>query len=264
MSNAMGAMGSTGATARHNEKAWVLLKNALGRPSEAREKASRLAVMLAGYKTGGEVDARIAKLVSKGLIEQVPTRAQMICGAIDMLRFWISPAAADYYAQQGINYAFHQVLRFLDEPASLADPVGFYSTRDGIIGHLMQVVHANPVYDMQLLQMFDDGLDELDAQLESMLDGTHPRAVSIGAVVEEPDYHGKLLAFVRAYRRDKTTPPLLRSNVEDSPAYRELERTFGSLTAAMRYFCKMPNDAISVARHLVSVRTFPSHLAERA
>ena len=80
---------------------------------------------------------------------------QLFAGAIDMLRFWISPASADYYRSIGIDYAFHQVLRFLDEPASLGDPIGLFSTRDAIIGHLMQVVHANPRYDLELLLMHD-------------------------------------------------------------------------------------------------------------
>ena len=34
----------------------------------------------------------------------------------------------------------------------------------------MQVVHLNPVYDLQLLQMFPDGLDELEAQVAAMAD----------------------------------------------------------------------------------------------
>jgi hypothetical protein len=151
-------------------------------------------------------------------------------------------------------------LRFLEEPASLADPVGFFSTEDGIIGHLMQVVHANPVYDLQLLCMFDRGLDELERQLEQMEAGTHPRAETIAAIVEEPDYHQRLLAFVRAWRVDPSLPPLLRENIADSSAFSEIEQTFGSLTAAMRYFCRLPRTPLEAATHLLTVRTFPSDL----
>jgi hypothetical protein len=186
-------------------------------------------------------------------------------GAADMLRFWISPAAAQYYSERGISYTFHQLLRFLEEPASLTDPVGFFSTRDGIIGHLMQVVHANPVYDLQLLQMFDDGLDQLEGQLEAMLRGDHPRAASIGAIVEEPDYHERLHAFVQRWRKDPTIPPLLRSNVENDDRFRALDRTFGSLTTAMRYFMRLPTSPAAGVRHLARmsrVSTFPEELAE--
>ena len=163
-----------------------------------------------------------------------------------------------------ISYLFHQVLRFLDEPASLTDPVGFFSTRDGIIGHLMQVVHANPLYDVQLLHMFGDGLDELQSQLQQMIAGTHPRAASIGAIVEELDYHARLLAFLQRWRVDRGTSPLLRANVESDGRFRELDRTFGSLTTAMRYFARLPGSPRAALSHLHKVRTFPRHLAEPA
>mgnify|MGYP000432097829 CR=1 FL=1 len=37
---------------------------------------------------------------------------------IQNLRFFIAPAAADYYDSKGINFNFHQLLRFLDQTAS--------------------------------------------------------------------------------------------------------------------------------------------------
>ena len=78
-------------------------------------------------------------------------------------------------AAQGISFGFHQLLRVLDDPVSMIDPTGFLSERDTMIGHLMQVTHLNPIYDVQLLQAFPDGLDELERQLEAMLAGRHPR-----------------------------------------------------------------------------------------
>jgi len=33
-----------------------------------------------------------------------------------------------------------------------------------------------------------------------MIAGTHPRARSIGAIIEEPDYHARLLEYVREFR----------------------------------------------------------------
>lgn len=248
-------------TDRLTASPFFLLRRAAGSPSEIAGKLRRLVEILRGYARSGDLDARLAALHKRGLIETIPTRVQLVVGAADMLRFWISPAAADYYEKKGIDYGFHQLLRFLDEPASLTDPVGFFSTRDGIIGHLMQVVHANPVYDLQLLQMYDDGLDALESQLESMLDGTHERAASIGAIVEEPDYHARLLEFVRAYRRDPETPPMLRSNVAEGP-FADVERTFGTLPGAMRYFARLPADPAAAARHLLFVRSFPRELAE--
>jgi hypothetical protein len=243
-------------TARLRERPITLLRRSLGDRRALAGKLERLGAVAAGYLDRRGLDARLAELRRAGTIDAVPTRPQLIAGSIDMLRFWISPAAADYYRQQGISYGFHQLLRFLEEPASLADPVGFFSTRDGIIGHLMQVVHANPVYDLQLLSMFADGLDQLEGQLEQMLAGAHPRAAAIGAIVEEPDYHARLLEFVRAWRRDPSIPPLLRGNVAGSETYGPIEKTFGTLTGAMRYFCRLPSSWTGAARHLLTVHEF--------
>jgi len=243
-------------TARTTASPIELVRDAAGPRRTWRGKSARFARILRGYGSGRELDARLARLVRAGVIEEMPTRVQMAIGAWDMLRFWISPAAADYYAAKRIHYGFHQLLRFLDEPASLADPIGLFSTKDGIIGHLMQVVHANPVYDLQLLCMFEDGLDELEAQLESMLRGTHPRAKSIGAIVEEADYHANLLAFVRRWRADPSIPPLLRSNVAAS--FSDLERTFGSMTGAFRYFTKMPRSVAGAIAHARTVDRWQS------
>lgn len=246
---------------RLSQSAFVLLRAAVGSPLLWPGKLRRLGEVLRLYARGDIIDTKLAELARIGVIERVPSRLQLVVGAIDMLRFWISPAAADYYQRQGISYGFHQLLRFLDEPASLGDPIGLLSTRDGIIGHLMQVVHANPVYDLQLLQMFPGGLDELGQQLEAMIRGEHPRSRSIGAIVEERDYHDKLLHFVRAYQRDPSTPPLLRQNIDDSSQFAALERVFGSMTSAMRYFARLPTTPLSALHHLRTVREFPWALA---
>jgi len=252
------------ATERHHAPFYRLLADAIGPLPGVAGKARRLAAILAEYGHGAELDARLARLQARGLIDAIPTRLQLVVGSIDMVRFWISPAAADYYRSQGIDFTFHQILRFLDEPASMADPVGFFSDPDNIIGHLMQVVHANPLYDLQLLDFHDGGVESLCTQLAQMIAGTHPRSQSIGAIVEEPDYHQRLLTFVRAWQRDRSTPPVLRSNIAENPAYRELEATFGSLTEAMRYFCRMPTTVAAAMRYLLTTHRFPSHLSALA
>ena len=249
--------GSVETTARLRERPLTLIRQAAGPASAWPGKLARFARVAAGYARPGRLAARLDRLRRLGLVDEIPTTVQIAVGSVDMLRFWISPAAADYYERRGISYAFHQVLRFVDEPASLADPVGFFSTRDGIIGHLMQVVHANPVYDLQLLGMFADGLDQLEAQLAEMLAGTHPRAQAIGAIVEEADYHARLLEFVRAWRKDPTIPPLVRGNVAASDELTALAQTFGSLTGAMRYFRKLPESWTDAIWHVVAVTKFP-------
>jgi hypothetical protein len=219
-------------------------------------KVRRLAAALATYLDRPGLEDRLRRLHELGYVERVPNRVQLVVGSIDMLRFWISPAAADYYRDKGIDFRFHQLLRILDEPASMIDPTGFLSTRDNIIGHVMQVVHANPCYDLQLLESHEDGLDELERQIQEMIDGTHPRAASIGAIVEEPDYHARLLDYVREYRRTRDAEAPLRGNVVANPRFRLIERTFGTLPGAMRYFASLPRSPVAGAWHLLTVNEF--------
>lgn len=244
------------APARLRERPLALIARAAGSPREMRDKLVRLARALAAYADGDALDARLARLRALGYLDRVPTRLQLVVGSIDMLRFWISPAAADYYRSRGIGYGLHQVLRALDEPASMVDPTGFLSTRENIIGHLMQVVHANPAYDLQLLESHDGGLEALEREVLEMIAGTHPRARSIGAIVEEADYHERLLGYVRAYRASPDADAPIRDNVRTQPRFREIERTFGTLPNAMRYFATLPTTPLGAAVHLLTVRRF--------
>lgn len=251
------------ATDRLRESPLRLLRRAIGGRSARREKLRRLLGSLRHYGAERHVVPRMRKLKQLGWIEEIPTRVQRITGAIDMLRFFIVPCAADYYRSRGINFYFHTLLRFLDDPASLADPTGFNSERDTIIGHVLQVVHANPDYDLQLLASFPDGLQAMEDQVTQLLAGTHPRTESILATVEDANYHARLLEHVRAFRRQPTgAPPLLRDNVRSDPHFQRLERTFGELPSAMRYFSRLPRDLAGAARHLLFVRRFPARLAE--
>ncbi len=254
---------SQASSARLSQSPVTLFKQAVGERRAIGGKVARLARGLASYARSAEADEKLIRLKALGVIDVIPTHVQLMVGGADMLRFWISPAAADYYEARGISYSFHQVLRFLDEPSSLIDPIGLFSTEDGIIGHLMQVVHADPVYDLQLLTMFDGGHANLVRQLREMIAGTHPRSGSIAAIVEEPDYHRRLLSFVQAWTRDPATPSLLRSNVAERRELSALARTFGSLTTSMRYFARLPRAPTEAARHLFYTRAFPAHLGER-
>lgn len=245
---------------RLTEMPWVLVKRTLGSPQELREKARKLGIALWLYGRDERVEQRLRRLVELGYLDAIPNRTQRMFGAIDMLRFFIVPAAADYYASKGINFRFHTLLRLLDDPASVIDPTGFNSTQDTIIGHVMQVVHANPKYDFQLLESFDGGMDELERQVEAVLDGTHPRAESIRAIVEDPTYHERLLQHIREYKANHSVDPLLRENVANDPELREVEQTFGTVPGAMRYFAKMPRTLRHGVRHLMAVKAFPRHL----
>jgi hypothetical protein len=240
---------------RFQKSPLALLAQAAGGPRAIAGKTARFFSALFAYVRPGEAERRLERLRAAGAIDDVrPTRVQMFVGGFDMLRFFISPAAADYYRSKNISFAFHQVLRFLDEPASMVDPTGFFSTRDNIIGHVMQVVHANPSYDLQLLEAHENGLEELERQVEAMIRGDHPRHASIGAIVEDPHYHERLLEYVRAYRADRNALPPIRENI--GGRFEQEEQAFGTLPSALAYFSAMPTTLTGALMHFIRVRSF--------
>ena len=192
-------------TLRRTASPWKLLRTAVGGPREIAGKLRRLGRTAALWVRPGEIDRRLETLQRAGLVGERPSRLQLFFGGLDMLRFVIEPAARDYYRAKGISFGFHQLLRVLDDPVSMIDPTGFLSDRDTIVGHVMQVVHLNPIYDLQLIQMFPDGLADFERQVDAMVEGRHPRHRTISAIVEDADYHARLLDYVRRYRADPET-----------------------------------------------------------
>jgi hypothetical protein len=191
---------------------------------------------------------------------------QILFGGLDMLRFVIVPASRDYYQQKGISFGFHQLLRVLDDPVSMIDPTGFLSDRDTIVGHVMQVVHLNPVYDLQLIQMFPDGLEDFARQVQAMVDGTHPRRTTIGAIVEDPAYHARLLDYVRRFRADPTTPPPLRQEqtLRTDPHFAAAEHTFATLPGFIGYCAMLPSQFGALLQRLRTLDRFPARSSSPA
>jgi hypothetical protein len=127
----------------------------------------------------------------------------------------------------------------------------------------MQVVHLNPVYDLQLIEMFDDGLEDFERQVAEMVAGTHPRARTIGAIVEDPSYHARLLDYVRRYRQDRATLPLVRAEqtLRGDPVFAAAEQTFATLPGFLTYCRELPTGVGALALRLHRVRSFPMQLA---
>jgi hypothetical protein len=250
-------------TPRQSQSALTLLRTALGGPREIHGKLARAGRTLRLWVDRRELERRLATLERKGIISARPTQLQLLFGGLDMLRFLIAPASRDYYAQRGISFGFHQLLRVLDDPVSMIDPVGLLSDRDTIVGHVMQVVHLNPIFDLQLIQMFDDGLEDFERQVEAMLAGTHPRHRTIAAIVEEPDYHARLLDYVRRFRAKPDTAPLVRADqtLRSDPRFAAAERTFATLPGFIAYCLQLPTGAAELAMRLLRLREFPLELA---
>jgi hypothetical protein len=211
------------------------------------------------YVSTDAVDQRLRNLEAKGYIKQRPKRAQILFGGLDMLRFVIEPASRDYYKQKGISFGFHQLLRILDDPVSMIDPTGFMSDRDTIVGHVMQVVHLNPVYDLQLIEMFPDGLEDFERQVQAMVDGTHPRRRTIAAIVEDPGYHARLLDYVKRYRADRNSAPPVRQEqtLPDDPHFAAAEKQFATLPGFIDYSNTLPTGVGALLARLRSLKQYP-------
>jgi hypothetical protein len=253
-------------TPRQSASAWRLVRETLGGPRAIAGTLRRLGRALWLYVDLPETRRRIDRLQAHLGVPRMPTRLQMWFGGLDMLRFMIVPAAAEYYRMRGIDFRFHQLLRALDDPASLVDPVGICSERDVAIGHLMQVVHLNPRYDVQLLGMFPDGVPELERQLREMIAGTHPRARSILAIVEHPDYHRQLLAYVEAYQRDPRSVEMVRADagLRGDPQFRLAEAQFSALDDFLRYAVHLPTGLFALLRHRFGTRRLRREWCDRA
>lgn len=255
---------ATGKTRRQTESAWTLIREAAGGPREWAGKIRRLVGTARTVLRRSEVERRIARLERMGFVEQRPTALQFALLGVDMLRYFIEPGARDYYASRGIGFGLHQVLRVLDDPAGMLDPVGLHCDRDSIIGHVLQVTHANPVYDFQLLEMFEDGMDEMEKQTAQMLAGTHERQMSIGAVVEDPGYHARLLGYIQRYRKNPKTTQMRRKAGEARKSLEFLvaEETFGALPPAFRYATRLPTTLRGAIAHVRSRKSLDLALCE--
>ncbi|MFN8297414.1 MAG: hypothetical protein U0T69_14545 [Chitinophagales bacterium] len=239
------------ATDRLKEHPVKLIFRAIGSPSVVLNKTGRLISTLFNTFYLPAQKKRLQRLQQIGFIETIPSQKQLWFGAYDMLRYFISPGAASYYKTKNINFTFHQILRFLNDPSGISDPIGIRVPRDTIICHLLEVVHANPVYDLQLLDQFEDGLAEMEKQTQQMLDKTHPRYNSITAITEDENYHARLLEYVKKYRVNPLEKQMLRASgtAREDAHFLLAECMFGTLPSAFRYFNRLPDTFSALWKH---------------
>jgi hypothetical protein len=95
------------------------------------------------------------------------------------------------------------------------------------------------------------------------VDGTHPRARSIAAIVEDAGYHARLLDYVRRFRTDPATTPLVREEqtLRSDPHFAAAERTFATLPGFIDYCQRLPTQPGVLLRRLRRVQRFPLELA---
>lgn len=245
-------------TDRQKQQPYKLALRALGSPATVANKIGRFSATIFNTFYVPNQKKRLQRLKEIGFIDRIPSQKQLWFGAYDMFRYFVVPGAASYYKTKEINFKFHVFLRFLNDPSGLTDPIGIRAPKNTIIGHLLEVVHANPVYDLQLLDQFDDGLDEMEKQTLQMIHKTHPRYSSISAIIEDEKYYPELYEYIQKYRKNPAAPQLIRASgdARKDDNFLLAETMFGTLPSAFRYFNRLPNDLRSLIKHAKTEKVF--------
>jgi hypothetical protein len=149
------------------------------------------------------LEQRLQIFVDAGLLPRVPTRWQLLQGEIEMTPYVVS---TDATAEEGYrdHLASHPLVRQL----RLFAHVGVDHLRtgsalgarlDSVCAHLILTFHRGmPVFDLQVVQTHERGLDRLRAAIEDTLAGATPvgqRRHAIGATLLR-DHAGYLHGFL--------------------------------------------------------------------
>jgi len=229
-----------------------LLREAFGSPRAMLGKLRHTAVVISAYARKRELEARLERLHACGLAEIVPTRLQLALGGFDMQRFYIVPASNEYHDRRQLNYAFCQVLRFVDNPVVMMDPLGLASKEAEIIEHLVQSFHGHPTYDLELLSAFEGGLEALEQRLNALVSGAEPRS-GVSRFINDTDYHRRLLAFVREFRANPAEPPPVLE-AAGAQGTQLAEAVFGTVKSVMRYCATRPKTISGALLYMLTQR----------
>ncbi len=189
---------------------------------------------------------RLAPFVERGLIREVPTEWQLLCGQVEMAPYVVLPDAGDDDRYGGARFG-HPLAR---TPIVLSQigwehfrvGHGLHSTPRTLFLHLAYVFHEGmPTFDLQLVQTVPDGLERFRALLTDIDEGR----------TEEGRHHQRLSGWVipnaSEYRRWFLEPGgfIDRAAAFDYPAdvAEFLRPEFTSLTS----FCNYCLDAFKPA-----------------
>lgn len=125
------------------------------------------------------LENRLAVFVNAGLLSRVPTRWQLLQGEIEMTPYVIS---TDATAEEG--YRDHLSSHPLVRQLAIFRHVGLDHLRtgsalgaklDSVCAHLILTFHRGmPVFDLQVIQTHEDGLEHLRTAIQQTLDRSTP------------------------------------------------------------------------------------------
>jgi hypothetical protein len=179
-----------------------LLADVLGGVRQNWDKLLQLIALVLAYLWPPIVRRRLERLRALGHIDVVPTIPQLLVAGRDQMMVSAVEETKVFYASQAIPWVFHNVRRFLSGPATVLDPIGLFSPRDAIIHHVLQTFHRHPIYDLVLLRAHERGVEEMAAQTEQILAGTHRHQRALTSLIEDGAYHPRLPTDIAAFVAD--------------------------------------------------------------
>jgi hypothetical protein len=179
-----------------------LFFSVIGGARQNFQKARNIIFLFLSFLDGRSVDRRLQRLLERGHIEAIPTRAQLWIAARDQILVNAVEETKALYQRKGIPWVFHNLRRFIAEPSTMMDPLGFYSSADSIVNHLLQTVHHHPLYDMELLCAHEGGLELLQSQFRQLMEGAHMHQRALESLVEDPAYWPRLAVQIPRFVAD--------------------------------------------------------------
>ncbi len=232
----------------------------------AARRVARVGVRLLDYD---DVHARLERSQREGRIPAVPSRAQLLFGGADMVRFLFEPGARSLNEARGIGRRLYYVLLTLGDPATLLDPGGLTATRDEVVLHLLENFHFSPVYDLQLLVTFEGGLAALGDACRAVLDGTHERSAALRGRIPEATYFETLERYATAAvaGRQPVAPRFPSGDgegqrpvgtAEELAALARAAQAFTELWPFLTYCSALPADPLELVRRFFAVHELPA------
>ncbi len=182
-------------------------------PETRRAKLGRVIRVLQNISDFQLVRQRLQMMADHGVTPEPPPLPKIYAGGLIMLFGVIIPDNRLYCASvgiKGLNFYFHLLLRFIQEPASLMDPIGLFLPDLFVLAHhLLQDTHREIRYDLELTRMFGPQyLTWLRIYLETIIHGKHVERDMYLACYQDADYPEKLLEHIDAYIADGEAAPL--------------------------------------------------------
>jgi hypothetical protein len=244
---------------------WQLLADVVGGWRQNWDKLVQLAGLIAAMFRPGLVRRRLERLRGLGHVDAIPTTSQLLVAGRDQMFVGAAEETKIFYRSQGIPWVFHNLRRFISGPATMLDPIGFFSPRNAIIHHVLQTFHRHPVYDLSLLRAHQGGVEAMAEQAAQIVAGTHPHQRALTSLIEDGSYHARLPQEITAFWRDPLLParPIPLGLVPDAQMMLAMDQ-FKDVAGFARYAARLrvgPLDALrawlAVAVHEATGRLAP-------